>query len=122
VKRLPQLLGVSRVSAEATDTARNRNPAFEPKTGSYRRKPVTARTHPQSRRAIIIRVSGVRVPPPALPHAPPHHRLLAFDAGRNVKRVAEWLGHADASFTLRTYVHLMDAGVGGAGFLNCVRG
>jgi integrase len=39
---------------------------------------------------------------------------LLFEAGRNVKQVAEWLGHADASFTLRTYVHLMDAGVGDA--------
>jgi hypothetical protein len=27
--------------------------------------------------------------------------------------VQEWLGHADPGFTLRTYVHLLDAGVGG---------
>jgi len=33
----------------------------------------------------------------------------AFDEGRK----AEWLGHADPAFTLRTYVHLLDAGVGG---------
>jgi integrase len=32
--------------------------------------------------------------------------------------VAEWLGHADPSFTLRTYVHLMDAGVGDASFFD----
>lgn len=37
---------------------------------------------------------------------------MLFEEGRNVKQVAEWLGHADAGFTLRTYVHLMDAGVG----------
>ena len=37
---------------------------------------------------------------------------LLFDAGRNVKQVQEWLGHADPGFTLRTYVHLLDAGVG----------
>ena len=43
---------------------------------------------------------------------------LLFEAGRNVKQVAEWLGHADPSFTLRTYVHLMDAGVGDAAFLD----
>jgi site-specific recombinase XerC len=43
---------------------------------------------------------------------------LLFDAGRNVKQVSEWLGHADAAFTLRTYVHLMDAGVGDAGFFD----
>lgn len=47
---------------------------------------------------------------------------LLFDAGRNVKQVADWLGHADPSFTLRTYVHLLDAGVGGAEFLDEVVG
>lgn len=26
----------------------------------------------------------------------------------------EWLGHADSSFNLRTYVHLIDEGVGDA--------
>jgi integrase len=43
---------------------------------------------------------------------------LLFEAGRNVKQVQEWLGHADPGFTLRTYVHLMDAGVGDAEFLD----
>ena len=43
---------------------------------------------------------------------------LLFEAGRNVKQVAEWLGHMDPAFTLRTYVHLMDAGVGDAEFLD----
>ncbi len=43
---------------------------------------------------------------------------LLFEAGRNVKQVSEWLGHSDPAFTLRTYVHLMDAGVGGADFLD----
>ena len=43
---------------------------------------------------------------------------LLFEEGRNVKQVAEWLGHADPSFTLRTCVHLMDAGVGDADFLD----
>jgi hypothetical protein len=38
--------------------------------------------------------------------------------GRSFKQVSEWLGHADPSFTLRTYVHLMDAGVGDAEFLD----
>ena len=46
---------------------------------------------------------------------------MLFDGGRNVKQVAEWLGHADPSFTLRTYVHLMDAGVGDAEFLDEAR-
>ncbi len=43
---------------------------------------------------------------------------LLFEAGRNAKQVAEWLGHADPGFTLRTYVHLMDEGVGDAAFLD----
>ena len=34
----------------------------------------------------------------------------------------EWLGHADPAFTLRTYVHLMDEGVGGAAFLDEITG
>lgn len=45
---------------------------------------------------------------------------LLFEAGRNVRQVAEWLGHADPSFTLRTYVHLLDSGVGDATFLDAV--
>jgi Phage integrase family len=43
---------------------------------------------------------------------------LLFEAGRNVKQVQEWLGHADAGFTLRTYVHLMDEGIGNAEFMD----
>jgi integrase len=37
---------------------------------------------------------------------------LLFEEGRNIRQVSEWLGHADPAFTLRTYVHLLDAGVG----------
>ena len=43
---------------------------------------------------------------------------LLFDVGKNVKQVSEWLGHADPAFTLRTYVHLMDDGLGAADFLD----
>jgi integrase len=43
---------------------------------------------------------------------------LLFAAGRNVKQVQEWLGHADPRFTLSTYVHLIDDGVGDADFLD----
>jgi integrase len=43
---------------------------------------------------------------------------MLFEAGRNVKQVSEWLGHTDPSFTLRTYVHLMDEGVGDAEFFD----
>jgi integrase len=43
---------------------------------------------------------------------------LLFDAGRDVKQVATWLGHGDPAFTLRTYVHLMDDGIGDAAFMD----
>ena len=43
---------------------------------------------------------------------------LLFEAGRAVKQVSAWLGHADAGFTLRTYVYLMDDGVGDAAFMD----
>jgi integrase len=43
---------------------------------------------------------------------------LLFDSGKNVRQVCEWLGHADPAFTLRTYVHLLDGGVGDAAFLD----
>lgn len=43
---------------------------------------------------------------------------LLFEAGRNVKQVQAWLGHADPGFTLKTYIHLMDSGVGSAAFFD----
>jgi hypothetical protein len=43
---------------------------------------------------------------------------LLFGGGKNIKQVQEWLGHADPSFTLRTYVHLLDEGLGDADFLD----
>jgi len=43
---------------------------------------------------------------------------LLFAKGRNIKQVSDWLGHADPAFTLRTYVHLLDAGVGDADFFD----
>lgn len=45
---------------------------------------------------------------------------LLFEDGRNIKQVQEWLGHADPSFTLKIYVHLMDRGIGDADFLDAV--
>ncbi len=43
---------------------------------------------------------------------------LLFDSDKNVKQVQEWLGHADPGFTLRTYVHLLDDGLGSADFMD----
>jgi len=35
-----------------------------------------------------------------------------FAEGRNVVQVQRWLGHHSASFTLDTYVHLLDGDLG----------
>lgn len=43
---------------------------------------------------------------------------LLFEAGRNIKQIQEWLGHHDPGFTLSTYVHLIDQGLGDADFLD----
>jgi integrase len=43
---------------------------------------------------------------------------LLFESGKNIKQVSDWLGHADPAFTLRTYVHLLDGGLGAADFLD----
>jgi hypothetical protein len=45
-------------------------------------------------------------------------RFAPLRGGRDIKQVSAWLGHADAGFTLRVYVHLMDEGVGSAAFLD----
>ncbi len=36
-----------------------------------------------------------------------YYASVLLDEGENVKALAEYLGHADAGFTLRTYTHLM---------------
>ncbi|GIM93808.1 NUDIX domain-containing protein [Paractinoplanes toevensis] len=48
-------------------------------------------------------------------HALRHfYASVLLDAGENIKAVAEWLGHADAAFTLRVYAHLMPESPGRA--------
>lgn len=37
---------------------------------------------------------------------------ILFENGRNIRQVQRWLGHHSPSFTLDTYVHLLDEGVG----------
>lgn len=43
---------------------------------------------------------------------------LLFAEGKNIKQIQTWLGHADPAFTLRTYIHLLEDGVGSADFLD----
>lgn len=37
---------------------------------------------------------------------------MLFEAGKNPKQVQRWLGHHSAAFTLDTYAHLLDEGLG----------
>lgn len=46
---------------------------------------------------------------------------ILFANGRNPKQVQMWLGHSDPGFTLRTYVHLIDDGMGDADFLDAAK-
>lgn len=43
---------------------------------------------------------------------------MLLEAGKNIRQVSAWLGHEDPAFTLRTYTHLMDTGLGDAAFLD----
>jgi integrase len=48
-------------------------------------------------------------------HALRHFFASALlDAGESIKALAEWLGHSDPAFTLRTYTHLMTSSQGRA--------
>jgi Phage integrase family len=48
-------------------------------------------------------------------HALRHFFASALlDAGESIKAIAEWLGHSDPAFTLRTYTHLMQSSQGRA--------
>jgi hypothetical protein len=51
-------------------------------------------------------------------------RLLSilFAEGRNAVQVQRWLGHFSSDYTLKTYVHLLEDGVGDADFLDAVTG
>jgi integrase len=46
---------------------------------------------------------------------------VLFASGKNPKQVQMWLGHSDPGFTLRTYVHLIDDGLGDADFLDAAK-
>jgi integrase len=71
------------------------------------------------RRRVLAPAAEAAGVPWVTPHAFRHTcASLLFEAGRDIKQVSAWLGHADAGFTLRVYVHLMDEGVGDAAFLD----
>lgn len=64
-----------------------------------------------------VEAAGVEATPHTLRHS---LASLLFEHGRTAAQIAAWLGHADPSFTLRTYVHARD--VGDAAFLDDVFG
>jgi integrase len=47
---------------------------------------------------------------------------MLLESGKNIRQVAAWLGHTDPAFTLRTYTHLMDDGLGDVAFLDAAVG
>jgi integrase len=62
-----------------------------------------------------LRAAGVEVTRVNGMHALRHFYASALlDAGESVKAVSEWLGHANAAFTLRVYAHLMPESPGRA--------
>lgn len=70
------------------------------------------------RRALVPAAEGAELPWVTF-HSLRHTcASLLFEAGRDVKQVSAWLGHANAAFTLKVYVHLMDEGVGNAEFMD----
>lgn len=57
-----------------------------------------------------LRAAGVEAGRANGMHALRHHYAsVLLDAGESIKAVSEYLGHADAGFTLRVYTHLMPA-------------
>ena len=73
--------------------------------------PGGGRITPQSAREILKPALGEAGAEWAAWHTLRHTcASMLFDAGRNIVQVQKWLGHHSASFTLDTYVHLLDPG------------
>jgi integrase len=104
---------------------RENRPVFTTATGEgLRRSNVANRVVAPAAKAagLVVDRDGERVPWVSF-HTFRHTcASLLFENGRNVKQVSEWLGHADPSFTLSTYVHLLDDGIGGAELFDEVLG
>jgi integrase len=94
--------------------------ADKPSTGRVFTSPHGNRLNDANvRRRILTPAAEAAGVPWVTPHTFRHTcASLLFAAGRDVKQVQEWLGHADPAFTLRTYVHLIDEGVGDAAFMD----
>ncbi len=70
-------------------------------------------------RKVLARAAKAAGVPWVTPHTFRHTLAsILFAEGRNAKQVAAWLGHRDPAFTIRTYIHLLDDGLGAADFLD----
>ena len=66
--------------------------------------------NPENLRRDVIRPAREEIGAPWVSFHTFRHTCAAmlFDRGLNVKQVQRWLGHHSASFTLNTYIHLLD--------------
>ena len=78
---------------------------------------ITYSEMPAASRASQLRKFSSRI---TLPSWSSVHRKET--AAKNIRQVCDWLGHADPAFTLRTYVHLMDGGLGEVEFMDALLG
>jgi integrase len=71
---------------------------------------------PAARRAGVpwVTIHTFRHTCASLLFAPPEYG----GGGKNAKQVQEWLGHHSPAYTLKECVHLIEAGVGDAAFLD----
>ncbi len=116
---IPLSPGMARALWQRRSQSRHRkdeDPVFTTTTG-------TALHHANLRRRVLV-PAAERAGVPWISFHTFRHTCasLLFDGGKNVKQVQEWLGHSDPGFTLRTYVHLMDEGLGDASFLDVAVG
>jgi integrase len=111
-----------RLLARRRDSYRGEDaPVFATATGTGLSRPnLAGRVLKPAAKAVglTVEVDGQPVPWPSFHRFRHTCASLLFEAGKNVRQVSEWLGHADPAFTLRTYVHLMDDGLGSADFLD----
>ena len=111
-REVPLSAGMARKLWAAQRGRKPGNPVFATRTGEHvRDENVRSRVLKPAAKRAGVRWVGF--------HSFRHTcASLLFEGGKNVKQVQEWLGHHDAGFTLKTYVHLIDDGLGGADFLD----
>jgi len=116
VRAVPLSPGTNRMLLRRRQAARyatDADPIFPSETGT----PIDRRNFARRVWRPAAEAAGVQATPHTLRHS---LASLLFERGHTAAQVAAWLGHADPSFTLRTYIHARD--VGDATFLDDVLG